>query len=91
MSNYEYWLDLKEYLTNAMYIDEYVLFYFYALTDRGTKKVKFSCVRFWSYTIIFLGIGKKIIMNDGHVLTVQDCFNEIEDLLKERKKDVKTN
>jgi hypothetical protein len=45
------------------------------------KAIKIPSAKFWAITLIVVAMGIKIEMPDGHILTVKDCFNEMEDCL----------
>jgi len=36
-------------------------------------------VRFWAMTLVLVSAGVKIQMKDGHILTKEDCFIEMND------------
>lgn len=39
-------------------------------------------VRFWAITLLIVGAGINIEMTDGHILTVEDCYIEMDDCAK---------
>jgi len=43
---------------------------------------KIPSIKFWCLTILFIKTGIEVEMLDGHILTEEDCFNKLEDLLK---------
>ena len=59
-----------------MKIDDYILLLF---GKDGIYPCKIPSVRFWALTLLFVGIGLEIEMKDGHILTVKDCFIEMDD------------
>lgn len=40
---------------------------------------KIPSVKFWAMTLIVVNMGLEIEMNDGHILTVKDCYIEMDD------------
>lgn len=81
---YNYWFDIKEYYEemNIMDIDRYFLFYLYFLQKDSKEPIKIPSLRFWCYTILCIECGMKIYMKDGCLLSIKDCFIELEDLWK---------
>lgn len=56
-----------------MNINDYLLMF----VDKEPCKI--PSVRFWGITLLIVGAGIEIKMKDGHILTVEDCFIEMED------------
>ena len=54
-------------------INEYVILFL------KKNPCKVPGVRFWAMTLLLVSAGIKIQMKDGHVLTVEDCFIEMDD------------
>ena len=54
------------------------------------KPLKIPSIKFWCLTILIIRQGIKIEMKDGHILTIKDCFKEIEDLFMEKENKKKT-
>ena len=65
-----------------MKFEDYVLLYLF-LGNPNNKKIPFSKVRFWAITFLIVNTGLKIQMENGHYLTIFDCFIEMEDVLEE--------
>lgn len=40
---------------------------------------KIPSAKFWAMTLLVVGMGIEIEMNDGHILTVNDCYIEMDD------------
>ncbi len=40
---------------------------------------KIPSVKFWAITLLTVGAGIEIEMKDGHILTVKDCWIEMDD------------
>jgi len=54
-------------------IDKFVLL----LLDKNPMRI--PSVRFWAMALILTSAGIKIQMKDGHILTKEDCFIEMDD------------
>ena len=57
---------------------DYLLLY---LKEIEGKETGIPSIKFWAMTTLIIGTGMKIQMNNGHYLTGQDCWNEMDDLL----------
>ena len=51
----------------------------YLLIFLKDNPCRIPSVRFWGIILLVVGMGLKIEMKDGHILTVKDCFIEMED------------
>lgn len=78
LDNYAYWLDLIEYSTQGLLINHYILLYL------KNNPARIPSVHFWAITLILVSVGVKINIQ-GHILTIKDCFEEMEDMLEEGK------
>ena len=56
-----------------MNIDDYLLLFL----KFGPFKI--PSVKFWAITLLIVGAGIEIKMKDDHILTMKDCFIEMED------------
>lgn len=63
-----------------MKFEEYFLLY---LSLGDNEKTPFSKVRFWACTLLFIAVGLKIQMKNGHFLTKFDCFIEMNDVWRD--------
>lgn len=60
-----------------MKLKDYILVFLYQ--HLPTQKIPIPSVKFWAITLLVVSAGIEIETNDGHVLTVKDCFVEMED------------
>ncbi|NHJ22526.1 MAG: hypothetical protein EAX91_16385 [Candidatus Lokiarchaeota archaeon] len=58
-----------------MKLNHYLLFF---LKDNPSKILS---IKFWCLTLLFIDAGIKVEMSDGYILTKDDCFNELKDIL----------
>lgn len=61
-----------------MKFEDYVLLF---LKDNPCRV---PSVKFWGITLLIVSAGIKIQMDNCHILTVQDCYNEMDDLFSGR-------
>ena len=62
-----------------MKLDHYLLFF---LKDNPSK---IPIIKFWCLTLLFIDAGIKVEMLDEHILTKDDCLNELKDILKRKE------
>ena len=68
-----YWLDLYEYSHRGIPLDIYLLKFI-----NPVYVGKIPSAKFWGITLMIVKSGAKINCN-GHILTIKDCFDEMED------------
>lgn len=55
-------------------LNDYVLIY---LQEFGPSKI--PGIRFWAMTLLLVSAGVKLETEEGHVLTIKDCWIEMDD------------
>ena len=60
-----------------MKIKDYILLFLKDLKPRF--KIMIPSVKFWAITLLIVGAGIEIEMKDKHILTVKDCWIEMDD------------
>jgi len=53
----------------------------YLLLCLKDNPMKIPSVKFWAMTILFVQTGLQIQLSNYHILTVEDCLKEMDDLL----------
>jgi len=79
--NLDYLFDFLDSLWGFIDIRDYILLYL----SYGSAKI--PSLRFWANTALIVrawGKRLKITFRDGEILTLEDCFKEMEDCLKEK-------
>ncbi|MHA1502428.1 MAG: hypothetical protein ACTSSB_11310 [Candidatus Heimdallarchaeota archaeon] len=62
-----------------MKLDNFLLLF---LKDNPSK---IPSIKFWCLTIFLIDAGIEVEMPDGHILTIEDCFKELEDITNENQ------
>ncbi len=62
---------------NELKLDKYLLLF---LKDNPST---IPSIKIWCLPIFFIDAGIVVEMPNGHILTIEECFKEIEDILKE--------
>ena len=51
----------------------------YLLLLLKDNPIKIPSVRFWALTLLLVATGIELKMNNGHILTIKDCYIEMND------------
>ena len=83
--NYEYWFEIKDSLRKFLSLSDYILTFCYMFKE---EHIRIPSLKFWALTILIIGYRDlKICDIENGIWTVEGCFQEIEELLDNKKVD----